>query len=475
MSVYSKNSLAVREGRGELEFSESERIYGPSRHGMTRHSRPLSADSGSRVRYRQTRPGYYSNGFRSNANPQGARIVSTGRRPGSATVTGYGGTQGSRGGGGRSRLYNNNITQTNNYMVNREHQGHPQYTTVSRGNREREFVQPENYYVRETIPEDDERSVSDKEVETCCCGCVQIVESKSCGGMNTLRCCVCVGVDTDDDDKENLVKKEPVKSQTVTKTTTQNSTKDGNNTYLMYRSNKSTNYISDKDSDTDYDTSDTDNTYAEIGTGVRTQDQRVKTNTLTYQSKREFDNYAGLPPPHPPVPAARANTQTTSNKTTIIPGVTKRHVGVQMETKYVVEPPKRKKKLVRDIGVQTIKFEKKHKPRRARTPPPRVPSPRRPSPPPRRSPSPPPPVVEKKKYYGERPPIEKYKTAIIHLEDNTVQEDKVIVIPAKAPEVIEAPKRIPTPEPTPIYYIEPDMTIEPLYEPLPLPIPEPKV
>lgn len=485
---------------GELDFSESERVYGRGQ-GYGRLDRTLDSDrrdggnveTVGTVNINRLRSDRYRGRYRTQ---QGAAMGHRDQR--GTRVDSYRA-------GGRVTIPQRNYTSERR-PVDRNPDGRViEHRTVSRSpDRRHVSPSPERYYVRET-KESQHRETEDKEVETCCCGCVEIVDSVyCCKGVKLLRC-TCL----DSDDEEKAEEKPEIQKQ-----------------YVFYRthdrnSDYSDSYTDETESDT-YDEIDTKRlvprpqsaTYEkrvdarEYGHGTReyanvTRSARLMSRPRSAEHARyvrkvpptqsQIHHDRALPPVAPPRPPERASHVSRKPPAAPTQKPAQRHVGVQMTTKYVVAEPKRK--LVRNVGCQTVcvpsppsarssssSSSRSTTPRRVHSPNPSpVPSPE-PSPVPNQVSSPipspisspvphirssvispppsiraetPPPEVEPYLTSYEPAPIRGYKTAIINIlePDSDPQEEVLVRAPPRAPVPRPArPLSQPPPAPPPVIY-----------------------
>ncbi|XP_069104813.1 serine/arginine repetitive matrix protein 1-like isoform X2 [Argopecten irradians] len=473
---------------GELEFSESERVYGRGR--IERQSETERRQAGNvesigtvnlerlrqdglrgRERSRQGTSMGYRDTRRVHSN-RGGRVMTVPER--------------------RVVNHSTNRLGTENRVIVRNPDrryvsGPPNRRHVSPSpERRRVSPSPERYYVRETVETKPQVETVDKEVETCCCGCVEVVDSLyCCTGVKMLRC-TCL--DSTDDEEE--VKRETVKQTEQPKLEKQ---------YLFYRTH---------DRAADYSDSYTDETESDTYDEIDTRRLVSRPRSATYEKRvmsRELENttreYANvtrssrlmsrprsaeharyvrkvqpvqtlrreqLAPTLPPRPPVYEREHHVSSKPPIIPPPlkpTQRHVGVQMTTKYVVEQPKRK--LVRNMACQTVNIPSPPStpststysspapspvPKRVPSPDPTPePSPRIISPPPsirERTPSP---EVEPLSPY-EPAPIRGYKTAIINIQEPEIEPQEEVLVFSKPSPRIEILPSPPPPPPPPVTY-----------------------
>ncbi|XP_060079452.1 uncharacterized protein LOC132558848 [Ylistrum balloti] len=203
---------------GELDFSESERVYGREL-GYGRIERPLETErrQGGNVESvgtvnleRFRRDGLSSRqsasmGYRDRrrVDSYGAGRIMTVPERRVVNHTSH------------DRVVNRNpdkrIVESRNIVRSSDRRhviASPERRRVSPSpERRRVSPSPERYYVRETVETKPKVETVDKEVETCCCGCVEIVDSiYCCTGVKMLRC-TCL----DSAEEEEEAQKETVK------------------------------------------------------------------------------------------------------------------------------------------------------------------------------------------------------------------------------------------------------------------------
>ncbi|XP_021356483.1 extensin-like isoform X2 [Mizuhopecten yessoensis] len=492
---------------GELEFSESERLYGrgPGYSRIERSSETERRQSGNvesfgtvnldrlrtdglrgRQRTHQGTNMAYRDTRRVDSYKSGRVVTVPERRIVSHTTS-------------QGRLVNRSPNRRLVVDRNVTRSSDRQYVNASPERRhvspspERRHVSPspERYYVRETVDTKPQVEKVDKEVETCCCGCVEVVDSLyCCAGLKMFRC-TCL----DSEDEEGEEHREVVKQTKQPKVDKQ---------YLFYRtqdriSDYSDSYTDETESDT-YDEIDTKRliprprsaTYEkrvvsrDFGQSTRGYANVARSSRLMSRPRSaEHERYVRkvqpvqtlhreqLAPTLPPRPPVYERATHVSSKPPMIPPPTskpaQRHVGVQMTTKYLIEQPK--KKLVRNMGCQTV-----HIPSPPSTPststytspspspvptkdpspisspdPTPIPSPRVVSPPPSIRELTPSPEVEPLSPY-EPAPI-RYKTAIINIEEPEIEPQEEVLVFAKPPPRIEIPAPQPLPPPPVMYSI----------------------
>jgi len=205
MTYYNRHKRTVREeAKGELDFSESERVYGRSTYinrpssyyresnyaGDTDRRHPRTDDDRYRYdvggkSYVHVRGGY---GYRASGAGTRGRNQTSGDAPRIYSKEGLRETNVRRQGRERISYSHRGSYGTRGRMNSRGVTLNGKNATY-RGTR----VPPEQYYVRETIKEEPEPEPNKEEPETeeaivCCCGCVEMVDSIYCSGMKMFRC-----------------------------------------------------------------------------------------------------------------------------------------------------------------------------------------------------------------------------------------------------------------------------------------------